>query len=141
MKSKSMLLIMSIFTLSLNMMACHHECGTPAVSTYYASVTIFDEVIGINTQIFNFTQTQKSYAQGDCSPLTSSTNLEITNLTPYTASYEYTITYNLNLVSWQKQGSVIIAPQATINVGEINESGARIDLGQIIVTYSNVSYR
>lgn len=125
--------------LSMNM-SCH-ECGAPAVTTYYASANVFDQVTGTYTQTFNFTQTQKNYSKGDCNPFSSSTTLKITNITPFTASFVYTIIYNLNLVSWQKQGSITIGPQGTVDVGEISQSGARIDLGEIVVIYSNVSYK
>jgi hypothetical protein len=118
-----------------------HECSMPDISTYYSSVNVFDQIIGIYTQTFNFTQTQKSYTDAECGSLTSSTDLKITNTTAFTASYDYTITFHLNLVSWEKQGTVTIPPQGTIDVGEVNESAARIDLGQIVVTYYNVSYK
>jgi len=127
--------------LSVNMKCPKDSCDVPATSNYYASVNIYDQVLGIYTQTFSFTQTQENYSGADCPSSTSSTTLNITNLTPFTATYNYTVTYNLNLVSWSKQGSVVIPSKSTVDVGEVNESLARIDLGQIIVTYNNVSYK
>jgi hypothetical protein len=133
------LIVIAFSSMNMN---CHTEdCDIPVTTNYSASVNVYDDVIGIYTQTFMFTQTQKTYSSTDCGPASSSTDLKIKNLTPYIATYSYTITYNLNLVTWVKQGSVVIAPLSTVDIGDINESLTRIDLGQIQVVYYGVSYR
>jgi len=117
-----------------------NSCVIPAPVKYYASVNVYDTVLGVYTQTFDFTQTETLYTNPNCGTSNSSTDLKITNIMPYTATYVYTISYNLNFVSWTKQGSITIGPKSTVDVGNINDSLTRIDLGQLVVVYGDVSY-
>jgi hypothetical protein len=84
---------------------------------------------------FGFSQTTAT-----C-PFSSSTDLTITNTTAQPISFDYHISFSLNLASWTYAGTV-----ATLGAGEtsapvhVTSNPAAIDLGTIVITTSAPTY-
>jgi len=147
------LLTIGILNLIFNSCNPDHPCSekpcTSSSSDITKSINGFD--FNSNSAFFNqvvanfkFTQTTSVFSPpNECSncPLTSySVALQITNETNKIINFDYSISFHLNLDSWNYQNVAVINPNATINVGEISNHGASISLGQIVIQSNNIAY-
>lgn len=115
-------------------------CSSADSSIYQASVNGFDFTPGspyYNQVVVNFKFIQ---SETTCPSSSSTTDLVLKNLTNNTISFVYNIVFHLNYVTWNYQNAIVIAPLASVDIGQINTNPARIDLGSISIQGSNITY-
>lgn len=92
---------------------------------------------------YKLTQTIKSYQGTACqsSPTEYEIGLQIQNNTNKKISFDYSITFTLNFIQWNYQGAATINPYGTIDIGIINNNGADVSLGQVLVISNRITYQ
>ena len=91
---------------------------------------------------FKFSQRTSTYSgSASCPFMNCSTTLTIQNNTTRKISFDYNIVFNLNLAHWNYQGVATINAGSSVDIGQVTENCAAIDLGQILLQSTSISYQ
>lgn len=127
--NRPLIRFLTIF-ISFAFCGCPTPDGNQNQTVYTASQNTFDSS-GRPVATFLFKQTISTASQ-------TTVDLKITNITSLPLCVTYTVTFDLNYVSWQYQGSVHnLAADSSLDVGTVSTNPARIDLGKIVIQFTS----
>ena len=114
----------------------------------FKNVNVFDFTPGsayYNTAVSVFKVKKERISRtGDCSGLSISeckNFLSIQNTTNKKVTYSFILEYALNFYYWQYQNTVTIQPNATVDLGLINNNCGSLPLGTVVVRLSVITYQ
>ena len=114
----------------------------------FKNVNVFDFTPGsiyYSTAISVFKIKKESISRsGECnsqSTLDCKNFLSIQNTTSKKVTYSFILEYALNYYYWQYQNTVTIQPNATVDVGFMNDNCGSLTLGGVVVRLSSISYQ
>ncbi len=134
-----------------SLIACPKDNGCVSITeTLNRSINLIDKKNSssyYNLAVANFKLTQniKSYKSADndstCNTVGEySTSLIIQNSTTKKITFDYNISFSLNMGGWNYQGVATIPAGGIMDVGVINGNPLNITLGSIMIQSSNITY-
>jgi hypothetical protein len=91
---------------------------------------------------FRFTQLSNTYSGSPSCPLMNcGTSLSIQNNTNKKITFDYNINFTLNLAHWNYQGVATINSGASVDIGQISDNCASLDLGGILIQSASITYQ
>lgn len=144
-------LLFSIISFSSLSSCCKDKGCSVTTEIKTKSVNLFDRkpTSAYYNQVvagFKLNQTVNDYKDATrCSSCSKSlecaTTLSITNGTNKTMIFDYSVSFNLNLINWNYQGVATIAAGGTLEVGQINTNCGDLNLGTVLVQSANITYQ
>jgi hypothetical protein len=144
--------VIASLLLLLFLASCHKDKGCKeSTESRSRSINLFDTKstsIYYNQVVanFKFLQTSKINSPYDSystctTPSTYPITLSIQNLTAKKMIFDYNISFNINLISWNYQGVATIPAGGSLDVGEITNNSGNITLGSFIIQSVNIVYQ